>query len=292
MIRYHITQADLEQQFDQHAPRWRADADARTQRFIAAAQFDETSHAWSEVKPVFMRLQHEKCAYCERQLAGEDHGGAIEHDVEHFRPKSAVEVWPGSAGFNLASDTADTKGYYWLAYHLGNYAIACKKCNSPLKSNHFPVRNARVIDHTLSPTELNEREKPLLVNPVGDKDETDDPADLITFLGFTAVPVKQTGANRTRAKVIIEFFRLNDRDELRTGRMRMIVALIVCLQAKHAKNSTAKLRADAEYAIKLARSANVPHSACAAAFISLFESDRQAAEDIAEEARRLLKSFP
>jgi hypothetical protein len=244
------------------------------------------------VKQVFVEVQHDKCAYCERQLASPDRGGQQEHDVEHFRPKSAVDPWPGSAGFKLTADTAEANGYYWLAYHLGNYCVACKKCNNhPQKGTYFPVRNARVIDHTLSPTELNEREKPLLVNPVGDENETDDPAELITFLGFTAVPVKQTGANRTRAKVIIEFFRLNDREELKTGRMRVIVALGVCLQAVRAKNTGAKLRADAQEVVELAQSPTAPHSGCATAFVELYSSNRQAAEDIADEARQFLKSL-
>ena len=126
MIRYPTTRngLTLEQQVDQHALGWRADADARTQQFIAAGQFDETSHSWSEVKAVFMQLQHEKCAYCERQLPGADHGGAAEHDLEHFRPKSAVDPWPGSVVFKLTADTTEPRGYYWLAYHLSNYCVA------------------------------------------------------------------------------------------------------------------------------------------------------------------------
>lgn len=290
MIRYHITSADLERRVDQHSPKWRADAEARTRRFIAAGQFDETSHAWSDVKEVFMRLQHEKCAYCERQLAGEDHGGTIEHDVEHFRPKSSVEVWPGSAGFNFGSDTADPNGYFWLAYHLENYAVACKKCNSPLKDNHFPVRNVRVIDPALSPVELNEREKPLLVNPVGDETDGDDPAGLITFLGFNAVPVKKTGANRTRAIGIIEFFKLNDREELRKGRAKIIVALSICLQTAGSRQVAHALRTEAREAVELYTSASAPHSSCAAAFERLFSTNRPSAIRLASEARLYLKS--
>ena len=51
-----------------------------------------------EVKAVYIRLQKNKCAYCERQLTGLDHGGAIEHDLEHYRPKGHVPAWPPVTG--------------------------------------------------------------------------------------------------------------------------------------------------------------------------------------------------
>ena len=90
MIRYAVTESDLEQRVDAEVASWRSRAATRTARFIAAGGYDESSSIWSEIKPVFMRLQNDKCAYCERQLASADSGGSVEHDLEHFRPKSSV----------------------------------------------------------------------------------------------------------------------------------------------------------------------------------------------------------
>jgi hypothetical protein len=39
------------------------------------------------------QLQHNKCAYCERDLLTETYAGG-EHDVEHYRPKGACNPWP------------------------------------------------------------------------------------------------------------------------------------------------------------------------------------------------------
>ena len=48
---------------------------------------------WSNIKYLFINIQHNKCAFCERKLAAREDGGAIEHDVEHFRPKNAIKAW-------------------------------------------------------------------------------------------------------------------------------------------------------------------------------------------------------
>lgn len=40
-----------------------------------------------------MELQHSKCGYCEKWLEGSDYG-TIEHDMEHYRPKSSVKAYP------------------------------------------------------------------------------------------------------------------------------------------------------------------------------------------------------
>ena len=124
MIRYPVTEAELEQRVDAAVASWRSRAATRTARFIAAGGYDESSSIWSEIKPVFMKLQNDKCAYCERQLASADSGGAVEHDLEHFRPKSSVVVWPDGAGVSFATGTASPAGYFWLAYHLLNYSVA------------------------------------------------------------------------------------------------------------------------------------------------------------------------
>ncbi len=106
----------------------------------------EKKGIWSEVKPVYMSLQRDKCAYCERKLASADFGGTIEHDLEHFRPKSSARPWPTTAisrerglVYTFPTGKHHASGYYWLAYHPLNYCVACKKCNTPLKLDFFPI---------------------------------------------------------------------------------------------------------------------------------------------------------
>src|ERR1043166_3089106 len=81
-------------------------------------------------------------------------------------------------------------GYYLLAYHLGNYAVACKPCNTILKGSYFPIAGARMTDKD-NPADL-AAEKPLLIFPIGD--QADDPQTLIRFDGHIPVPVS-TDAN-------------------------------------------------------------------------------------------------
>src|SRR5437868_6876103 len=89
---------------------------------------------WSEVKSVYTRRQHGKCAFCER-LLGDHELSAVEFDVEHFRPKNAVKPWPPSElvkELRLPADFPVSKsggsGYRLLAFHHLNYASSCKTC--------------------------------------------------------------------------------------------------------------------------------------------------------------------
>ena len=117
MIRYQITETELRDAIESEKPGWLARAQTRTDRFIAAGKYDESSGIWSEIKRVYMDLQHDKCAYCERQLAAGEDGGTIEHDVEHYRPKNSVPVWPTDSDdvtftfpTGAKNSTADTSG--------------------------------------------------------------------------------------------------------------------------------------------------------------------------------------
>ena len=92
MIRYAITLTDLEQRVDAKKATWRTRAAERTAEFVKQGKYEEDSGIWSEIKSVYMTLQHEKCAFCERQLESVEHG-TIEQDVEHFRPKK--KSFPG-----------------------------------------------------------------------------------------------------------------------------------------------------------------------------------------------------
>jgi|SRR5262245_654869 len=179
MIRYPITLAELAARVDSERPGWQGRARDRTDGFIAAGQYSESSGSWSEIKAVYMTLQHDKCLYCERKLASPPYG-TIEHDLEHFRPKSRVRAWPPESSpftFTFRTGAASATGYFWLAYHLFNYGTACKACNSPLKSDYFPVPAGRG-NVPADPAALTAAEAPFLIYPIGDMDE--DPETLMS----------------------------------------------------------------------------------------------------------------
>jgi len=103
MIRYNITLSDLQQRINAKDENWFQQANLRTQAFQQEGEYNENlripdgkggtrgaSPIWSKIKSVYMALQHEKCAYCERQLASEEFG-KIEHDLEHYRPKKTSQ---------------------------------------------------------------------------------------------------------------------------------------------------------------------------------------------------------
>jgi hypothetical protein len=88
------------------------------------------------------------CAYCQDELTASDRG-----DVEHFRPKSL--------------DDGEAQIYWWLAYAFENYLLSCRRCNSPCKSNKFPVAaTARRVRHPDWAQLANEQR--LLADPVVD----------------------------------------------------------------------------------------------------------------------------
>lgn len=98
MIRYYISPSRWRDRVDQVSPSWRTKAAERTARFRELGRYDEEGRdsIWSRIKRVHMELQHFKCGFCERRLEESAYGN-IEHDVEHFRPKSEVEDWPSEA---------------------------------------------------------------------------------------------------------------------------------------------------------------------------------------------------
>ncbi len=84
-----------------------------------------TSWNKEDVRGFLYASQWRVCAYCSRDLPGNDRG-----DVEHFRPKAKVVEAP------------DHGGYWWLAYRVANYVLSCGVCNSTRKGNRFPVKPA------------------------------------------------------------------------------------------------------------------------------------------------------
>ena len=126
---------------------------------------------WSKIKAAFMQAQHGKCGFCEGRVLGLQYG-----DVEHYRPKGAVEVldhaspatWGKEVPWSSTVKGRDTKshsstGYWWKAYSWGNYLVACQTCNQQWKKCLFPT--ADPLPRQLP--SIQHRELALLLNPFG-----------------------------------------------------------------------------------------------------------------------------
>ncbi len=251
---------------------------------------------WSDVKYLFMSIQNDKCAYCERKLASQGDGGAAEHDLEHFRTKNPVKAWSAPKEIDFPTGGAIADGYYWLAFHLLNYCTACKKCNSGFKSNFFPIggKSCKAPDEP-SPALLSS-ERPFLIYPLGDLDE--DPEDLVRFRGLVAFPPAgdpllkgkaRTDAHRNRrARVVIAFFDLNHREELLWGRAERLRNLEKALTLINTGSQAERRHAEDD----LRRMTNgfSEHTACIRAMIRLYQNDLKTARKLFQTVRKYLDS--
>ncbi|WP_043433318.1 hypothetical protein [Cystobacter fuscus] len=286
MIRISVTSQELDRFIEQRVPGWRERAAKRTQQARKQKRFTGEG-IWSEVKSVYMALQHHKCAYCERPMAEGAHAN-IEYDVEHFRPKSRVMPWPDEKTakelrIRYKVRSGNPKGYPLLAHDPRNYVVTCKVCNSPLKADHFPI-DGEPSDEGSDIAKLNAEEKPLLIFPLGVADPS--PEELITFEGILPVPTKRGGHDRKRAQVTIDFFRLHLRTELRDGRAHLLVLLWQNLERM--QEGTPEQRQRAREVLAAARGNSFPHSRCARAFLDLYERDPAKAKDYYLAAHELM----
>jgi 5-methylcytosine-specific restriction endonuclease McrA len=276
MIRHPVTPAKLKQLIGSESATWLADAAQKTKTFRSKKKYEEAQGTWSEIKGAYMAIQHGKCAYCERKF-GKDRESRIEHDVEHFRPKSKVRAWPmkkRKLNYSFATGEGSENGYYLLAYNIFNYAVTCKKCNTIFKSDYFPVAGAkRVLDQD-SPKKL-AGEEPFLIYPLGSLDE--DPEDLIAFEGVIAVPRHASGRKHDRGRVTIDFFKLDLRDELIFQRALILKSLYWAIDDLKTSQNPRK-RAAAQQTINLALSPQCPHTSCARSFYQICMSDPQMAD--------------
>jgi hypothetical protein len=293
---------------------WLARADDRTAQLLAGKAYFEMDKwrklkaagkrslakpiavEWTVVKYLFMAIQNDKCAYCERKLAAGGHGGAAEHDLEHFRTKNPVKSWRAPSEIDFETGGPFEQGYYWLAFHLLNYCTACKKCNTGFKSNYFPVAGTR-IQPPDGPTPRTLRsEKPFLIYPLGTID--DDPEDVIRFRGLAACPPaldpnlaekdRVDSHRNKRARVVIAFFGLNDREELLWGRAEKLRELEKSLaQLNSGVGTDARLAQDD---IERLTSGFSEHTACVRAMIRLYREDVNTARSFFEEVREYLDS--
>jgi hypothetical protein len=274
MVRYPVQRQDLIAAINETKPSWLQRAKDRTEVYRQAHAYTGGSEFWGEIKDVFIQLQHEKCAYCETKLQGAKLASKV-HEVEHFRPKSSVKAWPPAGDSfrpNWPLGSESPEGYYLLAYHPFNYAIACTRCNSTLKSNCFPVAGARDV-HADDPSHL-QHEKPLLIYPVSDIDA--DPAALIGFDGVTARARHARGAKRQRALTTIRFFQLNHQD-LTTRRAEMLGQLYLNLEGL-AAGPAGPLRQRLEALIERTCAPTGQFSGCMRDFLQLYSQDTARAQ--------------
>lgn len=283
MIRYPITDEKLRDRINVAVPSWFQRAGQRTAALEALGRYSESSSIWGEVKEVYVRLQHSKCGFCERRLA-DPRRGSIEHDLEHFRPKSEVKGWPTKQiqvqrglKYDFPTGSAHPTGYYRLAYHPWNYLAACKPCNTILKSSFFPVEADRIAaEDAVDPWQM-QTEQAFLVYPIGDLDE--DPENILTFTGNLPLPKHTAGPLHRRARVVIDFFELDTREDLLEDRATWILVLWTALRL-HA-TGTAADRAIAQARIREYVSPIAPHANCVRTFFRLARQDLAAAEEIA-----------
>lgn len=288
MIRIEVQRQVLLDAIQATKPNWIERARQRTAQYVTDQDYTGGSEFWGEIKQVYIDLHFEKCAYCETKLQGAELASKV-HEVEHFRPKGSVKAWPDPSreywrnlGFGFPTGAANAKGYYALAYHPFNYAIACTRCNSTLKSNYFPVMGSRQV--ALQDPSQGWSEQPLLVYPLSDLD--DDPESLITFDGVVAQAAAPAGPARHRALATIAFFQLNHED-LTQRRARLLWPLRNILRARQAATDPAD-RADFDDQIRMACGADWEFTACSRAFCRLYETDRAKAEAYAQAARQVL----
>jgi hypothetical protein len=286
MIRYPITSAELEAAIEQEKRGWLAKAKNKTAAFRAAREFNESDskNSWGEIKHVFMRLQHNKCAFCDRLLSA----GRIEHDIEHFRPKNAVKVWPAKSKelqseYRFSTGEAADNGYYLLAHNIFNYATSCKMCNTTLKGNYFPVASQRVMDS--DDFEKLKLEHSYLIYPLGDLD--DDPEDR----GILPIPKYRRGHKHRRARVTIDLFALDIREDLLRLRAEIIQTIwlaFITISTRNVNNENTQL---ARQIIDRARSPRTSQTACARVFYDLCQNDAINARRFAQEADDFLSTI-
>ena len=294
MIRYFITEGELKARVKALKPGWLDKAREMTEKFRSEGKYPKnTDNIWTDIKDVFLDLQYNKCAYCERRLGGKSYNRS-EYDVEHYRPKNAVKAWPNEAvklaesergsnirNYDFALGEATDTGYYLLALNVRNYAVACKGCNSVLKSNYFPVAKNRVLDS--DDYDLLKTEEPYLLCPVGDVDD-DNPEDIITFIGYVPVTKESSGARYRRGRVTIDFFDLALWEELILERASIIVTIWLARSILLNPAASSVEKAMAQLKIDEHTSPQSPHTNCAKAFVRLCRENPARADKCVEEA--------
>lgn len=290
MIQYKVDRAALISEINKESPSgaWWRKAKKAFDQAVLFGTHDADKEYWSEIKEAYMRLQNHKCAYCETPMAQGRHA-KIDYDVEHHRPKGKVDAWPTQEirrrlSINYTVASGRVAGYPELAHHPHNYVVSCKVCNSPYKSNFFPILGTPSKNGECRIARLNSKEKPVIPLPMGDWGE--DPEQILTFLGFVAIPASDDPASVLRAKVIIDFFELNLRPDLLLGRATAIYKMYHHL-CEVKDQRVANDSAEAQRWVLNAMADSAPYSAACRAYYRLYQEDSGRAKEIA----RLSQSY-
>ena len=131
------------------------------------------------VKEALKSAQFQKCCFCEGKFSANAPG-----DVEHFRPKGAVQ--------HDENSRRELPGYFWLAYSWENLYWSCQVCNRSNKKSFFPLRNPDL--RARSCTDNLSLEEPLILNPGG----SEDPREHIKFRGELALGESEAGTTTIR----------------------------------------------------------------------------------------------
>ncbi len=298
MIRYPVTIRNLLAQIRADVPDdWIKRARKRTDEFYRQSRYveDDTTLKpfWTELVPLYLRIQQNKCIYCERTLDDPVYG-RVEMTIEHYRPKQQVHAWPSAymrkqyphltpyqrpRGENLPG------GYWSLAYHPLNLAVSCLRCNLRVKKSFFPINASRVIPPERS-LQAYRSESPDLFYPFSTVDP-DDPAECIVFRGPFAFPSMDVShRHRERARVTIDLLHLNQRSELIRERCRAICQVYVSLILVSSKKPGEQVVG--QQALDAAIHAGAPHVNCARCFLRLCQQDAETARMIYFEAVKRL----
>lgn len=172
-----------------------------------------------DVRAALEELTYYKCAYCETPIA------QFDWDVEHYRPKGAVQ------------GAVNHPGYYWLAYDWDNLLPACTYCNQsrrekPIyrvaavmpaggKMNQFPLSDE--TKRAMSPADALSREAPLLINPAKENPEP--------HFGYLPDGTVFATTGSVKAPVTITILRLN-LYRLRRARLEALKDFITVLEMR------------------------------------------------------------
>lgn len=108
---------------------WRAasaGSDEETKRERSLIQY--LNDGYNVVRDDLLRLQHKKCAYCERAVDGGN------HHIEHFRSRRPID-----------------RGWWWLTWSWDNLLISCPGCNGPKDANS-PLMSGAYAAQPSAPT--------------------------------------------------------------------------------------------------------------------------------------------
>lgn len=188
------------------------------------------AYANKSVRQALQDMFHNKCAYCESQIAG-----AQDTDVEHYRPKGSVLEAKGAG--------IQHPGYWWLAMEWTNLVLSCMHCNQRRRQliveagmTKEEVQAKIEADRTVStgkldsfPTENSEWamshhdditiEKPLLIDPT-----RVDPSDHIEWVLNEDMSTLRPRNNSLVGETSINTYGLNRR-RLTEDRMKRLLLL-------------------------------------------------------------------